>query len=134
MARTVSSPAYTHTIAYRDISDFDEDGFLWRELVDWIKSTAQQHWPSLYDYDKWVGRENHAILANVHALIGVSEYCGLLAIWLLPQSNADEPLAQQWCDQIAPKFRRLFGELTRVCAASNGEVLYRRIHNEQTSS
>ena len=38
--------------------------------------------PSLYEADGWAGREDRILLQNGHVEIGVSEYCGLAAIWM----------------------------------------------------
>ena len=73
-----------------------------------------------------VGHEDHAILENGHCYIGVSEYCGLVSIWLVPKDEYPD-LSQKWCDQIGNKFYNLFSEYKHVATFSNGEAIYERI-------
>lgn len=164
MGRSVSTPSRATTVAYQDISDHGMDNYCRECEVDmedgccpkcgakveyddhldyadfecWvedIKETAKQAWPTLSECDKWVGNEDHAILENDHCYIGVSTYCGLAAIWLLPKSEdllntgyADDAsranLAAAWCTQVAPKFDELFGQYRKIGTFSNGEAVY----------
>ena len=107
----------------------------WSEFIGETRCTAKEKWPSLDDCDKWIGREDHAILENRHCYIGVSEYCGLAAVWLLSKSeeyrntgySSDESaanLADSWCARIADRFDKVFSEYRSIGTASNGEQFF----------
>ena len=123
MGRSVSVPTNAHTVCYRDVTTFEfhED---WYEFVDDIRREARQRWPSMTACDVWLDREDHAILENTHAYIGVSEYCGIASVWLVSKGEA---LADAWCDKICNKFRELFKEYELIAVASNGEALFDRV-------
>lgn len=128
MARSVSYPRDS-IVAFKDGTTFDEFDF--ESVVEDIQEYAPTLWPSFEKVDKWVGREDHALLENQHAYIGISEYCGLIAIWLLPKDDNDHPqLAQNFVNQIAGKFQKTFGELRKLGSFSNGEGVYERIDGE----
>lgn len=128
MSRTVSYAIGATVVCYRDVSDFEVQ-YEWEEFIFWVRECAQECWKSLYETDKWIGSEDNAILENQHCHIGVSEYCGLASIWLLPRDDNGSPdLASFWCSQIEEKFKRLFGEYAKVATFSNGEAYYKRIN------
>lgn len=103
----------------------------WDMFIEDLTEYAPTLWPSLSKCDNWIGREDHAILENAHCYIGISEYCGIASLWIVPKVDdwTGEPsgLAARWCDQIADKFVRTFGELCKVATASNGEAYYQQI-------
>ena len=95
--------------------------------------------------DTWLDRDDRAITANVFAYIGVSEYCGLAAIWLKSRAGdaytgfcgsdmVHEALANQWCAHIGKRFTGLFGDYELVARASNGEAFYRKIEGREKAS
>ena len=144
MGRTVSVPRGVTAVVYNDVSDFgysadDEtreyfDEVIcemdWQDYVDSIVDIAKGNWASFSDCDKWLGREDHAILENAYAYIGVSEYCGLASVWLIAKDDLDSlqerKAAYEWCERISEKFKKLFGELELIGVMSNGEAMYRR--------
>lgn len=141
MGRTVSGPCNAIAVAYHRGLREDLDGFEYEDLKDWIRSTSQDKWKSFEECETWLGREDLAVLENNFSYIGLTTYCGLVAIWLV--SKAEEldscsyysdcqkmaNLADHWCGQIAPKFERLFSELKKVGTFSNGESVFERIEN-----
>lgn len=163
MGRSVSTPSRTIAVCYRDQSTFgmcdvlddegdsipeteqvfDQDQYDsdWIDFKDDLIAQAMKAWPSLKECDKWLGRgnsEDHAILENDYAYIGVSEYCGLAAVWLVAKDIAHEEqyygydaskynFAVHWCNQITPKFNKLFAELSKYATASNGEAFYTKV-------
>jgi hypothetical protein len=154
MGRSVSSPRNATTVCFRDISSFgevyDEENNLteeydecqsaydWECFVEMLQEDAKAKWPSFDATDEWVGREDHAILENNFAYIGVSEYCGLVSIWLLPKTedllntgyDADVKmanLASAWCNRVSGNFETLFAEYRKVATASNGEAFYEKV-------
>jgi hypothetical protein len=150
MSRSVSYANGAFAIAYRDISSFgyrdeDEEGnkienpeynevqgsFDWECWLDSLKEKAKHFFPSLTDCDKWVGREDHAILENRFCYMGVSEYCGLVSIWLVLKDNLCDykdiqGIAENWAEQVKGKFYKNFGDLVKIGTFSNGESIYQR--------
>lgn len=126
MGRSVSYPVAAVAVAYQDVHDMDE--WDWTNFEEWIEDTAQDQWPSLDYCDKWLGREDHVLLENNHCYIGVSEYCGLAAIWLVYKDDGDYPqLAESWAFRIMPKFEEMYSDLRKVGTFSNGESVYEKI-------
>lgn len=113
--------------------NYGDAEFEWDALVDGIKDAATEAWPSMEEADEWLG-EVHVIAKNAHAVLGVAEYCGLVSISLAPNYDRDtywrddDALKQHWQEQISEKFLTLFGELTKLGTASNGESFYERSH------
>lgn len=137
MGRSVSTPRDCTAVCYQDASHL-EDIFDWEYFVDAIKENAKSLFPSMRDCDEWIGREDHAILENNFAYIGVSEYCGLVAIWLKSKAEDYEgsyyvedvrmaSLASSWCNRIIPSFESAFSQYKRVGRFSNGEAIYEKI-------
>lgn len=102
---------------------------------DWINEEHQSEirrlFPSFWTADEWRGREDHVLARNRLVDFGVSEYCGLMAVWLAVRTDLDtagqEALAEQWCKSVWPKFQKAFGTHQKVGSFSNGEGVYRRI-------
>jgi hypothetical protein len=151
MGRSVSRPSNATAVAYRSFEaedEFDaefEFEYLidwvretakeaWPSMIDWVRETAKEAWPSMVECDEWVGREDHAILSNDLAYIGLSEYCGLVSIWLVDREDrydgydqGESNLCKPWCAQIERKFLKLFSEYQKIGTASNGESFYERV-------
>jgi hypothetical protein len=130
MSRSVSYPVNAVAVCYDDVSHL-EDQWDWNMYKESIEEMAQHHWPSLICCDRWLGREDRAILENSHCYVGVSQYCGLAAIWLVYKDDGEYPqLAQEWAFQIMPKFEKIFGGLRKVATFSNGESVFEKIDRE----
>lgn len=133
MSRSVSVPSGAVAVAYKDATEL-EDEFDWEYYVDSIKYQLQSAFPSLEECDKWLGREDHAILENGHCHITVSEYCGLVAVSLVPKEHdiwypediALQNLSGSWCAQIESRFLSMLREYRKVATASNGEAFFER--------
>lgn len=132
MGRSVSYASGSVAVAYRT-HDCEEDfDFQW--YIEDLQESGRAAFPSMQACDVWIDREDRAILENNLAYIGISEYCGLVSVWLLPKEftggydddarNAN--LAAAWCAKVKPKFMAMFGELRKVGQFSNGEVLFER--------
>lgn len=126
MGRSVSYPSNCTSVCFKDITDIEEqDDFEF--FVDDLRYQAKSLAPSLHDCDRWVGREDHAILQNDHVLIGVSTYCGLAAIWMKAKDdNEHAGLSEAWANRFSDRFEATFGELRLVGRASNGEAFFTR--------
>lgn len=119
---------------------FDDDATHrnWDDDMLNLSSALRAAFPSLCEADRWLGREDHVILENSLAAVTVSEYCGLVAVCLVPERwNAyglieDDPLSVCWIALIEARFRRIvadtFGtELRHIATASNGEAFFERV-------
>ena len=143
MGRSVSTPHTAELIAYTEWWTPDpetdelyaqtEPGYDdWDWYVESLTDYARELWPSLTPCDEWLGREDHAILENELAYFGVSEYCGLAAIWAAPKEMhwSDtfdrEQFGRAWCRTIAPTFSRYFSTLDRLGGMSDGTSVYLR--------
>jgi hypothetical protein len=141
MGRSVSTPHNAALVAFVDWFDgtyTDEEtgeeiqrqpeSYDWDDYMDCTRDHAKSLWPSFEDTDRWLGREDRVLLENRLAYFGVSEYCGLAAIWIVPKDHGGYPeLANSWVSQISTKFHANFGELRKVGTASNGEAFFERI-------
>lgn len=129
MARSVSHPRDA-VVAYVDGSDFSQDDFDF--FVEDFTSDITCMWPSTYEQDGWHGREDRIVARNRFVSFGVSEYCGLIAVWAVVDieehnHHINEALADNWLALISDKFKRSFGELRSIGHASNGEHFLQRI-------
>lgn len=102
----------------------------WEWVTEDLITRAKRLFPSLRPNGGWRGREDQILASNGFVDFGVSEYCGLMAIWLVPQEGLEgnlSPLAERWIDKAAATFLEEFGEYRKLGTASNGESFYRRI-------
>lgn len=131
MGRSVSYPsnaivAFTHLEADED----DTEGWA---FVDFSQDYAEQLgclFPTVEgpNRETWLGRENRVIASNRHAHFGISEYCGLVATWVVVREDAEQPgLAERWVASIAPRFLKTFGTLHKIGTASNGEAFFQQV-------
>lgn len=129
MGRSVSYPRNA-VVAY---STFEVDPHWdyqgeWEDLVDGFRDQVAELFPSMERADKWLGREDHAVMANRHAWAGVSEYCGLVAFWIVAKDDTGhEALSERWVAQVAERFTSTFSTLNRLGTFSNGEGVFERI-------
>lgn len=150
MGRSVSVPHGAFAVAYQDASKMgwqyeDENGnklaepyydeFFasedWDCFVESQKYRLKKMYPSFTACDKWVGREDHAILENNFTYFGISEYCGLVSLWLVAKEGDDygdeqAGLRARWTEQVGDKFEKEFSELHKVGTFSNGEAVFER--------
>lgn len=138
MGRSVSYATGSVIKAYIDVS-YIECEFDWMDFVGDIRSRVKSMWKSFDNCNEWLDREDQAILENNLAYIGVSEYCGLACLWLVPKDTHDQygncqgtQLSEPWCLRIAEKFEKTFSEYRKIATASNGEAFYERVYGEVT--
>lgn len=135
MGRSVSYPAGAE-VAILPLDPDEPEDFEWEYecLIDEIRDTVRQAFPSFDPVDCWRGREDRVLMRNTFADIGISTYGGIAAVWLAERSDNSyayarewgrhSALAQSWIRQAAPRFDRLFGTLDRLGQFSNGEAIY----------
>lgn len=141
MGRSVSYASGSTAIAYQmpELTYTDDEGNiiydipdLWDDYKEDIRFQIKTIFPSMKLCDTWLGREDLAIMENSHAFIGVSEYCGMVSIWLKPKFHYDysdstrhNNAASFWCNQVKQKFLSTFSQYVKVGTMSNGAALYR---------
>lgn len=133
MSRSVSRPNNTLIVCYQhyDSDSYDE---CWEFFIEDMRISLQDMFPKLESCDKWLDREDHAIMENDVAYVGVSEYMGLVAIWVAPKNDRntgeENALAYGWASSIYKRFTERFGELEHIGTFSNGEAVFRRMNGK----
>ena len=116
--------------------EFDDDATQWNWdfYMGELRDRLTARYPSLSKSDRWAGREDRVILANYRADITVSEYCGLVAVCLVPADSdyVVPDIATHWCEQIEQGFRKVVAEvfgctLRKIATASNGEAFFEQV-------
>ena len=132
MGRSVSRPSNAEQVLYAHFDCEDEEDGQWffQDAIDNMQRAMIKRYPSLSKCDEWIGygrSEDHALLENRHAYIGVSEYCGLVSIWIVPKDDKPE-LAAHWCSQVKLEdAAECFGQrLVKEGTMSNGEGVFRQ--------
>ena len=134
MGRSVSTPASAIAVIHLDVSEYDSD--TWEDFLQDVRNVVEERFPSLTEEDGWLGREDRIVAGNTHAVVTVSEYCGVAAVALCPReikygSWVANPLGVAWVNQVARKFEEHFAKrypqscLSPIGTASNGCTFYR---------
>lgn len=133
MGRSVSYPSNAlivtfNTVQYSEAEEYEIEAG-WNNLIEDFVNSCEECWPSLNLDMKWLGDEDQAWLSNRLVRIGVSEYCGMLAYWVVPNERNPEclTLAKRWAKQIEEIFFCHFGGYEKVGSMSNGGSVYRKI-------
>lgn len=150
MGRSVSFASGSVAIAYQvpELTYTDDEGvehydesYLWDDYKENLQYQIENIFPSMKPCEVWLDREDLAIMENSHAFIGVSEYCGMVSIWLKPKYanyiwlNSEECIpdaiasrhnnaARYWCNQVKDKFMKTFNQYNKMGTASNGCSFY----------
>lgn len=147
MGRSVSTPSNCVYVSYATFecedAEFASDDFEYYR--DDFADQMCKAFPSVSKCDEWLDREDHAVAENQFAYFGVSEYRGLVAMWVAAK-DADyrdgagwEALRDNWLSMIQQKFRKhaqtCFGQaLYSVGRASNGEQFFQPMNGQQQGS
>lgn len=137
MARSVSYPT-SAIVAFTSIEFTEQEDsaseFDW--FCDTLCDRAATAFPSLDGCNGWRGREDRILMRNRYADFGVSEYCGLVAVWIAEREdgayldaawrNNRSGRAQHWLRQIEARFLAEFGDYECLGHMSNGEGVYRK--------
>lgn len=135
MGRSVSYPADA-IVAFTtfDCEDPDDASFEWDWFVDDLRDRLSAVSSTFRHQDTWIGREDHVLASNGHAHFGVSEYCGLVSVWLVARDDLEprqEALAARWLEQVRDRFVATYGTLRKLGTMSNGEGVYERLAQPQ---
>jgi hypothetical protein len=140
MGRSVSYANNSVQVEYAtfECEDSEWAGDEFQDCISYLQDVASKHYPSLTPCDEWVDREDQAVLENRHCYIGVSEYCGLVSVWVQPkgEDRYSDPsgLALHWCGQINLRpLAACFGTaLISRGRFSNGEQIFSAANPAQT--
>lgn len=153
MGRSVSFASGSVAVAYQvpELSYTDDEGnvfydeaYLWDDYEENLRYQIENIFPSMKPCDIWLGQEDLAIMENSHAFIGVSEYCGMVSIWLKPkyagyrwlnseecipdeQASRHNNAARHWCSQVRDKFLSTFNHYNKLGTFSNGSSFYKKV-------
>lgn len=150
MGRSVSTPSNACVVVHAWLpheEDEDLSRMDWEDAIANLRADLHAKDKSFSECDRWNGREDHAILANQRYFVGVSEYCGLVAVWAIERDDyEEEDFEEPLVEEIAKVLRErekasymkhltkwiedgagYFGEtLTKVGTFSNGEAVFKR--------
>lgn len=140
MGRSVSYASGSEVVIYSYADEvFDDDGNFCEYAtqdnfdfaVDYLKDASIEAFPSLSVCDKWLGREDHAILENQLVYVGLSEYCGVVSVWVVPKEDEHYAFGVAFANKIEAKLKQIvqdaFGvRLNKVGHFSNGEAVFNK--------
>lgn len=128
MGRSVYVPSEAAVVVYIDVGDV-EDEYEFNELIENLKYEIQADFPSLEEAEGYFDREGTVFLANKLIKVGISEYCGLAAVFVVPEEGNN--LAEAFANKIGPKFKKAVAGVAgpvykKVGSFSNGEGVYEK--------
>lgn len=138
MSRSVSRPSNAvHTVySHLDYDDDDSARDQYDDALYALRATLHRAFPSVTKDDGWLGNEDRIVASNQFANFTLSEYCGLVAVCVVPKeddyaSQGWRNLRDHWLEGIYPKLKQAvkssYGEtLVRLGTASNGEAFFQR--------
>ena len=138
MGRSVSVPRDAE-VFYLDLSEMFEreewDQHDWDWLQEAIVDSFMQ-WPSVETADEWIGNENYVLAKNGLAKFGVSTYCNVASVWVVPIEEGHNQygdriditdLSKNWIAKTWPKVEKRWpNRLVRGGTMSNGVSFYRK--------
>lgn len=135
MGRSVSYASGSEIVLYSYVDNTGDDyldQIIFDDCVDYLQSSLIESFPSMYESDEWVGREDRALTENRLVYVGISEYCGTISVWVKPKNDYDayvQSFGSRFARQIEDKLkiivRNAFGvRLSRIGKFSNGESVY----------
>lgn len=139
-ARVEQACGHIHPVCpHCDSMDFIEQDsqLLYDDFNEDLKTLLVEAFPSLTSDEKWLGREDRALLSNAYAYFGWSEYCGLVAVWAAAKekdyraSEAWYSMRDKWISSIEKRFTQTVGRawgtpLAKLGTFSNGEAVFQR--------
>lgn len=120
-----------------ELDPYGEDArFEFEDLVYCVRDEFKRRFPSMRDEDRWAHGcgamgELHCIVANDLCDVYISEYCGLVAISVVPTGESyytedTTGLARSWTENHAIKALDIFSDLRKMGTFSNGESVFQR--------
>jgi hypothetical protein len=129
---------YAHIEAvYDDEDNYDEfeSQYAWDCAIENLVDSSLEAFPSLNKCDEWLGREDHAILESNLVYVGISEYCGLVSVWVVPKDKDSDKnyfsFGVRSANIMKAKLEQIVQEsfgvrLNKVGQFSNGEAVFNK--------
>ena len=121
---------------YEQIDDLSLE-FEWDYFVDSITETLKKKYPSLVEIEnQWIGNECRVILGNHLVNVTISEYCGVVAVSIVPVDDLhyydEQGLATGWIKRVSNGFTKLletnFNAIRKIGTYANGNSVYQKVH------
>ena len=123
--------------AHEDNVPLDDEQEGWAFATEMLQGRLAERFKSVGEDDGWLGQEDRVLSSNRYASFGVSEYCGMAAVWCVPKDldYRDESrlggLQAGWLSSIEKGFFKavggVFGEsVSKVGTFSDGTSIYQR--------
>jgi len=140
MGRGVSVPSGAQWTVYFNLEDpLDEDGnTIPFEQQDWdfMLEDTQEHiiskFPSFIRCNRWLDREDHAILENELGCLVLCEYCGVCSLSYVSESEDFPVKAWYFGYLMYPEIKKTYGQLEKLGTFSNGEAVFQQAIVETT--
>lgn len=119
MGRSVSIPhnavaSFTYWLDDEDDEDDDDFSDTFENIVQSVIDNVIARWPSFTEEKVWIDREDYVVASNTFVKIGVSEYCGLVSVWLI---SKQEEYEYYWSAEDMQLSRLCKGFVSSICAA-----------------
>ncbi len=133
MGRSVWTPSNAYELVFFQHECDAEDPFEWDDLIDNIRYTMLDKFPSFSNADHWPERESRCIMENKVMRIQISEYCGLVSLAVVPieldhdMTAVEKTLYDKLLEDAAVLIRGTWGTLRKIGTFSNGESFFERV-------
>jgi len=136
MGRSVSYASGSEVVLYSYVEYTDDeyiDQINFDDCVENLQYALSKSFPSLVESDEWVGREDRALVENDLVYIGLSEYCGVVSVWVKPKEDDYYSYVKnfgvRYARQIENKLKQIVNDafgirLLKTGTFSNGESIY----------
>lgn len=130
MGRSVYVPSDAAIVAYIDVSEYEED-FDFDDLIDNIAYELKAKYPSFEPCKAYIGREGYIFLSNMLVKVGISEYCGLASVFIVPEEEVNA-LALNFANKIEAGFIEAINNAAgpvykKIGSFSNGEGVFEKV-------
>lgn len=139
MGRSVSYASGSEVVLYSYFESADDeylDQMNFDVCVDNLQESLIATFPSLMQSEEWIGREDRALAENDLVYVGMSEYCGVVSVWVKPKEsdyyayvqNFGPRFARQMENKLKKIVKDVFGvRLSKMGTFSNGESVYNAV-------
>tara|TARA_B100000035_G_scaffold262119_1_gene233436 strand:- start:1950 stop:2375 length:426 start_codon:yes stop_codon:yes gene_type:complete len=141
MGRSVSVPRDAE-VFYLDLSEMFEREEWDENDWDWLQEAivdSFMQWPSVETAEEWIGREDHVLAKNGLAKFGISTYCNIASVWVVPIEEGHNQygdriditdLSKNWIAKTWPKVKKRWpNRMERGGTMSNGVSFYRKVED-----
>ena len=128
MGRTVAVPrgvmcvGFHYSEAMGVTEEEANEEYMW--FLESVEEYLIERFPSFERTDKWIGRECRVILENDFFQVGVSEYCGVYAIWAI-EKEEHRNISVNFGLSLKNSIREM-STFRQIGTFSNGNAIYER--------